>query len=356
MPKSIREEGLLTILEKVSPGTPFREAIDSIMRMRNGALILVADLDQANQVVQTGFFLDTQLTPQRLVELAKMDRAIVVSEDLEKIFYANAYLVPDPSIPSNETGTRHLTAEKVAKQLGCATIAISESKMGRVTIYYGHLRYVLPDIAALSARVNQALRVLEQYRITFDELSRELTALELEGRVLPYHVANIIQNIVQMLDTEDEIRRYFVELGEEKELMELLLEWLMLGLRDQLELLVEDFRATNRNIHAIIEEIRHLPPEDLLSTEKIMEVLGYAAGEEALDAVIPSKGYRVLDQIPRLPRSISERLIEELGSLKAILRAGEKELMEIKGIAEVRARAVKSGLKRLKQSLATLGD
>ena len=111
MRKSIREESLLKILEKVAPGTPLREAIDSIMRMRNGALILVADLDKANQVVQTGFFLDTQLTPQRLVELAKMDRAITVSEDLEKIFYANAYLVPDPSIPSNETGTRHLTAE-----------------------------------------------------------------------------------------------------------------------------------------------------------------------------------------------------------------------------------------------------
>jgi len=356
MPKSIREEGLLKILEKVAPGSLVRDAIDSIMRMRNGALILLADLDKANQVVQTGFFLDTDLTPQRLVELAKMDRAIVVSEDLSKILYANAYLVPDPSIPSNETGTRHLTAEKVAKQLGCATIAISETKMGRVTIYYGHLRYVLPDIAMLSARVNQALRILEQYRITFDELSRELTSLELEGRVLPYHIANIIQNIVQMLDTEDEIRRYFVELGEEKELMELLLEWLMLGVKDQFELLIEDFKSSNRNIFSIIEAIRQLPAEELLSTERLMDVLGYEAGEDALDSVIPSKGYRVLDQIPRLPRSISENLIEELGTLKAILRASEKELMEIKGIAEVRARAVKSGLKRLKQSVTAFDN
>jgi diadenylate cyclase len=121
-------------------------------------------------------------------------------------------------------------------------------------------------------------------------------------------------------------------------------------------LLIEDFRDTNRNIFSIIEAIRQLPPEELLSTERLMEVLGYESGEESLDSVIPSKGYRVLDQIPRLPRSISENLIDELGSLKAILRASEKELMEIKGIAEVRARAVKSGLKRLKQSLAAFDN
>jgi diadenylate cyclase len=352
MPKNIREDKLLTILGKIAPGTPMREAIDSIMRMRNGALIVVADLDKAHQVVQTGFFIDTDLTPQRLVELAKMDRAIVVSENLHKILFANAYLVPDPTIPSNETGTRHLTAEKVAKQLGVATIAISETKMGRVTVYYGHLRYVLPDIATLTAHVNQALRILEQYRITFDELSRELTALELEGRVMPYHVANILQNIVQMLDTEEEVQRYFVELGDERELMERLLEWLMLGVKDQYELLIRDFQNNTRGGETIMEEIRRLPPEELLSSERIMELLGYAGGEEALDTVLPTRGYRVLDQIPRLPRSISERLVEELGSLKAILRASEKELMEIKGIAEVRARAVKSGLKRLKNSLA----
>nr|BAL57538.1 DNA integrity scanning protein DisA [uncultured Acetothermia bacterium]BAL58991.1 DNA integrity scanning protein DisA [Candidatus Acetothermum autotrophicum] len=350
MPKNIREEGFLRVLEKVAPGTPLREAINSIVQMRNGGLIVLSDLERARQVVQAGFFLNVEFTPQRVVELSKMDRAIVIDEDLKRIYYANAYLVPDPSIPSDETGTRHLTAEKVAKQLNVATIAISAERMGRVTIYYGPIRYVLQDISVLSARVNQALRILEQYRVTYNELSRELMELELEGRVLPVHVANILQNIVQILDTEEEIQRLFVELGEERELTELLLDWLMVGVKEQAELLVRDFQVNRKAPKTIIEEIRRLPPEDLLSTEKILEILGYESSEEMLDRFLPSRGYRVLSQIPRLPMAVIEDLVNTFGSLRAILRATEKDLMEVKGIAEVRARAIRAGLRRLKST------
>ncbi len=348
---SVKEAGFLKILEKVAPGMPLRDAINSIVQMRNGGLIVLSDLEKARKVVQAGFFLDTEFTPQRVVELSKMDRAIVIDEDLKRIYYANAYLVPDPSIPSDETGTRHLTAEKVAKQLNVAAIAISAERMGRVTIYYGPIKYVLQDISVLSARVNQALRILEQYRVTYNELAQELMALELEGRVLPYHVANIIQNIVQILDTEEEIRRLFVELGEERELTELLLEWLMVGVRENAELIVRDFQVNRRSPKAILEDIRRLPPEELLSTEKILEILGYESSEEMLDRVLPSRGYRVLSQIPRLPMAVIEDLVNAFGSLRAILRATEKDLMEVKGIAEVRARAIRAGLRRLKSTL-----
>ncbi len=348
---AIREESFLKVLEKVAPGAPLREAINSIVQMRNGGLIVLSDLEKARQVVQAGFFLDTEFTPQRVVELSKMDRAIVIDEDLKRIYYANAYLVPDPSIESEETGTRHLTAEKVAKQLNVATIAISAERMGRVTIYYGPIKYVLQDIAVLSARVNQALRILEQYRATYNELSHELMALELEGRVLPYHLATILQTIVQILDTEEEIQRLFVELGEERKLTELLLEWLMVGVKEQAELIVRDFQVNRRSPKAIIEDIRRLPPEDLLSTEKILEILGYESSEEMLDRVLPSRGYRVLSQIPRLPMAVIEDVVSAFGSLRAILRATEKDLMEVKGVAEVRARAIRAGLRRLKHSL-----
>jgi diadenylate cyclase len=352
MPKSIREEGFLKVLEKVAPGTPLRDAINSIVQMRNGGLIVLADLERARQVVQAGFFLNVEFTPQRVVELSKMDRAIVIDEDLKRIYYANAYLVPDPSIPSDETGTRHLTAERVAKQLGVATIAISAERMGRVTIYYGPIKYVLQDISVLSARVNQALRILEQYRLTYNELSQELIALELEGRVLPVHVANILQTIVQILDTEEEIRRWFVELGEERELMELLLEWLMVGVKEQAELIVRDFQANRKAPKTIIEEIRQLPPEELLSTEKILEILGYEGSEELLDRVLPARGYQVLSQIPRLPMAVIEDIVNAFGTLRAILRATEKELMEVKGVAEVRARAIRAGLRKLRLTFA----
>jgi diadenylate cyclase len=344
------DDALLQILKATSPGTLLRDAINNIVELRRGGLLVIANEDKAQVVVRSGFELRTKLTPQRLVELSKMDRAIVIDEDLQTILYANAYLVPDPEIPSEETGTRHLTAEKVAKQLGVATIAISASR-GRVTVYYGPYKHLLQDIITLTARSNQALRILEQYRATFDDLSRELTALEFEGRVLPYHIANLIQTIVQMLAIQREIEQVFVELGEEKELMELQLDWLMLDVRDAFVLVIRDFQAQDRNPEKIIAEIQAFSPEELLSTEKVMEALGFETQEEVLEETISSRGYRVLSQIPRLPLSVIENLVEEFGSLQDILDASEEELMEVKGVAEVRARAIRLGLQRLKRSL-----
>jgi len=346
-----RAEGIPRwILKATAPGTPLRQAIDNIVDLGRGGLLVIANEEKAKEVVQSGFELRTRLTPERLVELSKMDRAIVIDEGLQTILYANAYLVPDPEIPSEETGTRHLTAEKVAKQLEVATIAISASR-GRVTIYHGPHKHTLRDVITLTARANQALRILEQYRATFDDLSRELTALEFEGRVLPYHVANLIQTIIQMLTIQDEIERIFLELGEEKELMELQLDWLMLDVLDDLVLVIRDMQANKKPPEKIIKEIQALSPEDLLSTEKIMEALGYEAGEETLDETIPSRGYRVLHQIPRIPLSVIERLVARFGTLQQIMEASEEELMEVKGIAEVRARAIRLGLQRLKRSL-----
>ncbi len=350
MPGKGKDPDLLKILKVIAPGTPLREAIDSIVELGRGGLLMIANEEKAQQVVKSAFELRTKLTPQRLVELSKMDRAIVIDEDLQTILYANAYLVPDPEIPSAETGTRHLTAEKVAKQLQVTTIAISASR-GRVTVYHGGHKHMLQDTITLTARANQALRILEQYRGTFDDLSRELTALEFEGRVLPYHVATFIQTIVQMLAIQEEIEEIFIELGEEKELMELQLDWLMLDVREEFALVLRDFAAEDGPPEKIMEEIQALSPEELLSTEKIMETLGYETGEELLDQTLPSRGYRVLHQIPRLPLSIMERLTQEFGTLQGILDASEEELMEVKGIARVRARTIRMGLQRLKRSL-----
>ncbi len=349
--KTVSAEDFLKLLERLAPGTPLRDSLDSIVEMGKGGLILIADERQAEKVVQSGFRLDAEFTPQRLTELSKMDRAVVLDPGFKRILYANAYLVPDPEIPSEETGTRHLTADKVAKQLGVPVIAISATR-GRVTIYYGDIKYTLQDINAIISRVNQALRILEHYRIAFDDLLEELTLLELEGRVFPFHVVNIIQSIVQMLDTEDEIRRWFIELGREKALMELMLEWMMLNVDRTFELLIRDFQQNDRPVEEIIAEIRGLPTEELLSTERIMGILGFTGGEEELDIAVPSRGYRILAEIPRLPMSVIERIVAEFGNLQNILKASEEELMEVKGVAEVRARAIKAGLTRLKRRLA----
>ncbi|HED03613.1 MAG TPA: DNA integrity scanning protein DisA [Candidatus Fraserbacteria bacterium] len=351
------DEDFLRILAQLAPGTMLREALDNIVDMGHGGLLLIASEEQARQVVRSGFELHARLTPQRLVELSKMDGAIIIDEDLGEILWANAFLVPDPDLPSEETGTRHMAASRVAQQLHRPTIAVSASR-GRISLYYGSRKYVLGDINTLSAKANQALRILEQYRATFDDLTRELTSLELEERVLPDHIANIIQNIVQMLETEEEVQRIFVELGTERELMQLLLDWLMLDVREDFELIIRDFQAPGfqQTPEEIIAEIRVLPSEDLLNTERLMAILGYEAGESWLDEAIPSRGFQVLSQIPRIPMAVIERLVKEFGTLQNIMHASEEELRGIKGIAQVRARAIRTGLMRLRSSLLLIDE
>lgn len=351
----VREkEEFLNILRMVSPGTPLREAIDQVVKSEKGGLIVIANLDKAKSVVESGFKLNSDFTSQKLAELSKMDRAVILDKNLEEIIFANAYLVPDPSIPSQETGTRHLAAEKTAKQLEVATIAISASK-GSVTIYYKDMKYVLPDLATVHSKVNQALRILEQYRESFSQTSRELIWLEFEGRVLPANVADLVQIAVRMMDTEEEIKRWFIELGEDRELLEVQLEWLMLNVDEYFELLIKDFRKDAKNeVAAIALDLQALTTEELVSTEKIMNKLGYEPGEEMLDTRLPARGYMALREIPRIPMSVIERLVDEFGTLANIMKAEKDELMDIKGIAEVRARSIQSGLSRLKRGLSIM--
>ncbi|MFQ5795778.1 MAG: DNA integrity scanning diadenylate cyclase DisA [Candidatus Bipolaricaulia bacterium] len=338
---------IIEVLKQLSPGTSLREAIDNIVELESGGLIAIADKERIEPIIESSFEMDTDFTPQKLTELAKMDMAVVIDENLKKIIYANAYLIPDTSIPSQERGTRHRAADKVAKQLGVAVIAISEQRE-RVTIYYNHERYILRDIATVNSNVNQALQILEQHRMEFDRLIREITTLELVGRVLPYHVASVIQKIIQMLETREEIERLFVELGEVKVLPERQLEGLMLRVWEELQLLIEDFkRDETMDTQEIGDRFRELGSEVLLSLERAMNPLGYE-GEEDLSTVLPSRGYRVLSKIPRLPMSVIERLVTRFDTLENILSADRDSLQQVRGVAEVRASAIKSGLQLLR--------
>jgi diadenylate cyclase len=58
-------------------------------------------------------------TAPQLRELAKMDGAIVLSGDAERILAAAVHLSPVGVPAHGETGTRHRTAERVARQVGC---------------------------------------------------------------------------------------------------------------------------------------------------------------------------------------------------------------------------------------------
>lgn len=330
----------------MAPGTLFREALDSITSLGKGALILIANREHAATVIDSGFEINSEFTPQKLTELSKMDRAIVVDDNFKNILYANVLLVADSDIVSQETGTRHLAAEKVAKQIQAPVIAVSGSKE-RVTVYYGETRYILPDFSTLNARVNQALHILEQYRSTLDTLLWDLTSMEFERRVVAEDLASAIQLIVQMLRVEKDTKRWFVELGEEKALHQQLLEWLMLDVETRFHLILKDYQRGARKVETLIRDISRLPHDKLFETEAVLAVLGYAdLDEEAVLTLVP-RGYRVLHELHRLPSTVANRVVKAFGKLDCIVDASEADLMKIKGIAGVRARTIRAGMMRM---------
>ena len=141
---------LVEILKMIAPGTQIREGLDNILKAKTGALIVIGDSKEVMEIVDGGFNINVDYTPARLYELAKMDGAIILSEDLKRILFANAQLMPDASIPTTETGTRHRTAERVSKKTGNIVISISQRR-GIITIYNSNERYVLEDTSRVAA-------------------------------------------------------------------------------------------------------------------------------------------------------------------------------------------------------------
>ncbi len=342
------------LLEKTAPGTKLRDAIDRIVEQGNGGMLVLSSLDTVEELITTGFRIDSEITSQRISELSKMDGAIVIDDDLERITYANAHLSPDPSIESKETGTRHKAAEQSAKQLKIPVIAISERR-NRVTLYFKDQRYILREISTIMSKVNQALLIMEQYRGNYDEAIQELTALELDGNVLPFHVANPLSEIGQMLTLKEEILRMFVELGEEKALPGRQLDNMMAGIERDLEFMIKDFQKEPKdNYDEVRSKIIDLCSDTPPPTKRIMALLGYE--EEDLDEFLSPRGYRVLHQIPRLPHSVIERMVEKFGDLEKILEADREELQQVRGIAETRSNTIKAGLKRLENRITLMEE
>lgn len=336
----------LDLLRKTAPGAPLRMALDRIVQLGRGAILVLASRDEVAPVITAGFELDAPFTPEALAELCKMDRAVVVDPALRTILYANAHLAPEPDIPSQETGTRHRVGEQVAKQLDLPVIVVSEVRR-RVTLYLGPWRYELSDLQTLMERVGQALSILERHRRDLRDMLRELSLMELERRVLPNQVAAVVHRFVAILGIEEEIRLLLVELGEMGELPAHHLALLMRGIDEEFALLLRDYqRDPAQAPEELVQVLRALSDEDLTRVEEVWRALGWADVDP--DAPVPARGYRILAKIPRLPLSVIDRLVEEVGSIDRVARLSQRQLVRIKGIAETRARAIQYGLERVR--------
>lgn len=346
------EELLRATLAAVAPGTALRDGLERILRGRTGALIVLGWDKPVEDLCTGGFALDVSFSATRLRELAKMDGAIVTDADLTKIVRAAVQLVPDASIETSESGTRHRTAERVAKQTGHPVISVSQS-MRIVALYIGGRRYVLEASDAILAKANQALATLERYKSRLDEVTGTLSALEIEDLVTVRDVAIVVQRLEMVRRISEEIAHYVVELGTDGRLLALQLDELIGGVSIDRELVIRDYLEATRRESSMLDvlwEIAEIPSSELVDLAQVARVMGFNSAGDALEAAVSPKGYRLLSKVPRLPGAIIERLVEHFGDLQKLLAANLDDLMTVDGVGEQRARAVREGLSRLAES------
>jgi diadenylate cyclase len=343
---------LRVTLAAAAPGTELRDGLERILRGRTGAMIVLGHDAVVEEISSGGFPLDVEFSATRLRELAKMDGAIVCDRDASRILRAATQLVPDPSIETAESGTRHRTAERVAKQTGYPVIAVSQS-MRIVALYVSGRRYVLEDSSAILSRANQALATLERYKLRLDEVTGTLSALEIEDLVTVRDVAAVVQRLEMVGRISDEIAGYVVELGTDGRLLTLQLEELTGGVGPDRELVVRDYLpadSTDGVVDEMLGVLSQLSSTELLDLASVARLMGYSVVGDALDTAISPHGYRLLSKVPRLPGAIVERLVDHFGSLQKLLAAGLEDLQAVDGVGESRARAVREGLSRLAES------
>jgi diadenylate cyclase len=345
-----QEPRLVKALEMVAPGSLFREGIDNILHARTGGMIVIGDPDELAFLFSGGLKLDIDYSPQMLYQLAKMDGAIVVNTNATKIAWANTQLMPDPTILTAETGTRHRTAERVSKQTDAVVIAISQRREA-VSLYVDGGKYILEDIPVVLAKANQALATLDKYRSRLDQVSTRLTALEFEGGVTLHDVLTVLQRSELVTRMAVEIERYIVELGTEGRLIEMQLEETMVGVAGDKAALLHDYlaEATDEYFAAVTDGIARLPHQDLLDFGRLAELLGYDRKVNTLDYPVSPRGFRILGRIPRLPRLVVQNIVREFRGLDEILAATDAELETVEGVGEIRAKDIREGLRRLQE-------
>ena len=229
-----------TALSQVAPGTDLREGLERILRGRTGGLIVLGNDDVVDQISGGGFRMDVEFSSTGLRELAKMDGAVILDRNATRILRAAVQLLPDAAIPTQETGTRHRTAERVAVQTGFPVISVSKS-METIALYYDGHRKVLEDSTAILGKANQALATLERYRQRLDEVGSTLSALEVEDLVTVRDVLLVTQRLEMVRRMSAEIDEYVVELGVDGRLLDLQLREVVSGVGADQILLLRDY-------------------------------------------------------------------------------------------------------------------
>jgi diadenylate cyclase len=341
---------MTSALALVAPGTALRDGLDRVVKAKRGALLVIGDEPDVLAICSGGFLMDAEFTPQRLAELCKMDSAIILTADAGRIARANVHLVPDPNVFTSETGTRHRTAERVARSLPVPVISVSED-MGVITVYVGGTKHTLEEIPRLLVRGNQALQTLERYKVRLDDAATSLTALEVEDLVTVRDVAAMLQRSETVRRVAEQIQTSIVELGAEAHLIRLQMDELLEDVDDDRELVLLDYLPDDKDerLESALMALASLSTDDLTDLRAVAAVLLPGTDVELidLDHSLQPRGYRLLDKVPRISEDVVDRLVERFGSLQKLTRATTADLASVEGVDPSLALSVKDGLDRL---------
>lgn len=375
-------DALLDALALVAPGSPLRQGLDRVLQAKRGALVVVGDDPAVLAICTGGFALDAEFTPQRFSELAKMDGAILLTRDRSRIARANVHLMPRASIPTSETGTRHRTAERIARSLDVTVVTVSEA-MATITVYRGAARHTLQQPGRLIDRASQAIAAAERFKSRFDLALALLSTLEVEDTVSVNDVVAVLQPGEMVVRFTEEIEGYLVELGEDGRLIRLQIEELGAGVEESLRLVALDYAVVegvagallapvgaggaptngerpggdkSRDEHVMelkartdsaLTALHGLSHEELLGRTAVAAVLGFDPSPGVLDQAVEARGYRLLHRLPRVSEAIIERIVERFVTLPRLMQASLADLEKVGGVGEAKARSVKDGLSRM---------
>lgn len=339
---------MMEALQWVAPGSPLREGIDNVLRANTGGLIVLGYDESMQALVDGGFYIDTVFTPSYLYELAKMDGAIILNREGTKIIYANAHLNPDASLVSTETGMRHRTAERVAKQTGALVIAISQRR-NVITLYQGNFRYAVKGIEVILTKANQAINTLEKYKIVHDQAMANLAALEFEELVTINDLLQVLNRVAMVLRVKNELLIYLSELGTEGRLIQLQMNELLSDIEEEALHVLRDYSPEGAlKPYEQLGKLQNLVHQEFLEEHVLLRLLGYQATTHSEEIVHP-RGYRVLMRIPRLPIMIIENVVDHFGTFPSIYKASVAELDEVEGVGEARARKIIEGIRQVRE-------
>lgn len=390
-------DALLDALALVAPGKPLRQGLDRVLQAKRGALVVVGDEPAVLAISTGGFAIDAEFSSQRLSELAKMDGAIILTRDASRITRANVHLTPRASIPTNETGTRHRTAERIARSLDVPVVTVSEA-MATITVYRHAARHTLQQPGRLVDRSTQAIAAAERFKSRFDLALALLSTLEVEDTVSISDVVAVLQPGEMVVRFIDEIEGYLVELGEDGRLVRLQIEELGAGVEEALRLVALDYvvdgasdgaddGACDRGVIAagaaggahsrslngdsstrdrsrdglrdeqmaelraradsVLSNLHELGHDELLGRTAVAAALGLDPVPGVLDLAVEARGYRLLHRLPRVSTAIIERIVERFVTLPRLMQASLADLEKVGGVGEAKARSVKDGLSRM---------